>query len=469
MANKVSPTQTERLFNRIKNNKLIALLIVLGVAVISLATLTDAVSTIRSLFTVSGDVASGAVQVSSIDISPSEVSLTVGDDIQLKALPRSVTGASIPGKTVTWNSTKAAVVTVSQQGIATAVGKGKARIVASVGSVSGSSSIAVSDAPISTIVIEPSTTNLEIGESQHLKCVLRDNRGNILSNRPITWTSSNPEVARVSRQGILTASGVGTTLITAMSGDASAQLRLAVAQVRIVSIQVHMEMSTIKVGETSRAHAEALNKNGQRIVEPLLSWRSANPEIASVSSGGELKGRAPGRTWIIASSGEVSERVEIVVSPEALQSQDPYWTRFWSNVIRFKGYTSDNFYEIKGAPDKDMDSWTLRGVLMSPYHSTDMFPGSEKTFVMYGNGQGMCGVIMKSSTKPATAFTEYKRLRDGIRRTLPQGWVAKDEMKYDDYLWKRLVQVVDSGGHGFTVSYGELGNKYEAQIRFFAP
>src|SRR5215510_16252550 len=68
--------------------------------------------------------------VSSISITMSPSTLTVGQTVQAGAVARDATGATLSGVTMQWSSSNPAVITVSQTGLVTAAGVGTASVTA---------------------------------------------------------------------------------------------------------------------------------------------------------------------------------------------------------------------------------------------------------------------------------------------------------------------------------------------------
>ncbi len=76
--------------------------------------------------------------------------------------------------------------------------------------------------------LDPTDLNLEVGERTQISVTVRDANGNQLGGLPITWASANSGIASVSNAGFVEGAGVGTTTITATSGDASGSARVVV-------------------------------------------------------------------------------------------------------------------------------------------------------------------------------------------------------------------------------------------------
>lgn len=87
------------------------------------------------------------VQVSSVTVTPSPVSLSANETAQLLATPKDVNGTALAGKTISWTSSNSAVATVSSTGLVTAKSSGTATITATVEGVSGTASVTVAGAP----------------------------------------------------------------------------------------------------------------------------------------------------------------------------------------------------------------------------------------------------------------------------------------------------------------------------------
>src|SRR5436190_1896339 len=58
--------------------------------------------------------------------------------------------------------------------------------------------------------------------------ILRDAAGNTLTGRPITWTSSNPQVATIDASGLVTTISRGATVVSATSEDQTGSIPLTV-------------------------------------------------------------------------------------------------------------------------------------------------------------------------------------------------------------------------------------------------
>lgn len=71
---------------------------------------------------------------------------------------------------------------------------------------------------IATLTISPPSPAVAVGRSIQLFATIRDATGALVSDTPVSWSTSNPAVAIVSQEGLVTGLAAGTTVtITAKS------------------------------------------------------------------------------------------------------------------------------------------------------------------------------------------------------------------------------------------------------------
>jgi hypothetical protein len=217
---------------------------------------------------------------------------------------------------VTWYSSNAQVATIvasgATAGLATAVGAGTTTIVA-IAPTSGlnatanlSVTISASGTGTPTLVITPSSeTETFTGETTQFFAT-----GNLTGVGPtqdltdtVTWSSSNTQVATIvtggSTPGLATATGYGTTLITAESGAVSATAILTVSNTATTPqtptlIIIPGAQSFVGPGGSAQLLAIGnLSGNGQvQNLTDSVTWMSSSPGAASVSQTGLLTSHA---------------------------------------------------------------------------------------------------------------------------------------------------------------------------------
>lgn len=157
-----------------------------------------------------------AAPVATVTVEPSALEMEVGDTRQLTAAARDDAGRLLADREVTWSSSDPAVAEVTAEGRVTARSGGSVTITATSEGRSGSASVAV-HAPVATVTVDPSSASITLAGTRQFTAALRDRNGNLLTGRAVAWTSSNPLVATVSADGLVTARLIGTATITAAS------------------------------------------------------------------------------------------------------------------------------------------------------------------------------------------------------------------------------------------------------------
>jgi len=157
------------------------------------------------------------VAVASVVLSPSPISVTAGQTVQLSATTKAADGSTLTGRALTWASSNAKVATVSSSGLLTGVGAGTAAISAmSEGQAdTASAEVAPSIVAVASVIMNDSADTLAVGESKQLVATPKDAQGSALTGRTITWTSSRTGVATVSASGLVNAIAAGSATITA--------------------------------------------------------------------------------------------------------------------------------------------------------------------------------------------------------------------------------------------------------------
>ncbi len=251
-----------------------------------------------------------------IVVTPNTAALVVGSTTVLSAQVQDQFGSVIPGIAISWSSTAAGVASVNAAGLVTAVGVGSTTIRAQAGSLIGTAAVTVQLVPVATVTITPASATLNVGGTWTFTAVTRDAAGNVLLNRPITWTTSNSAVATVSASGVGTGVGAGTATITATSEAKSASATVTVSApppAPVASVTLALGSSTLTVGQTTTATARTFDSQGNELFGRTIAFSSANSAVASVSSNGTVSAVGAGSTTITATSGGKSGIANLVV------------------------------------------------------------------------------------------------------------------------------------------------------------
>lgn len=145
-----------------------------------------------------------------------------GETLQLTA---TIYPDSATNKTVTWKSSDEKVATVDESGLVTAVGNGTANITATTedGNYTATCKVTVEIPELTLSLDKTELTLTQTEEQQKLTATVSD------TEEKVTWLSSDPFVATVTRDGTVTAIANGTATITASAGDKTVSCTVEVA------------------------------------------------------------------------------------------------------------------------------------------------------------------------------------------------------------------------------------------------
>jgi uncharacterized protein YjdB len=263
---------------------------------------------------------SGGGDVASVVITPSTATVAVGANVTLTAEVLDAAGKTLTGIKVVWASADPSIATVSSSGVVTGVATGVVHIAASAVGKNAIAEVTVNPTPVASVRLTPPNQNLLVGQTVQLGAETLDADGNVLTGRPVEFTSSNAAVATVSNTGLVTALVPGSAIITAASEGKSAPSSITVSSVPVASVAVTPTGSQIVVGQTTQLNAEPRDASGQPLVGRAVSWSSSDPNVASVSSTGLVTAVAPGQATITATSEAAAGTSTIGVSPKPVSS-----------------------------------------------------------------------------------------------------------------------------------------------------
>jgi hypothetical protein len=166
--------------------------------------------------TVGPGTGNGTPTVTTVVVTPGNATLiSLGETVQLTASAHDANGNTIVGKTFTWSSSDEGLAMVSSTGLVTAIGNGVATIMATTEGVQGSASLTVAQVASRVEVTPASATVFPPGATVQLAASAEDAKGNAISDKTFTWSSSDESIATVSSSGLVTAVANGSVTITA--------------------------------------------------------------------------------------------------------------------------------------------------------------------------------------------------------------------------------------------------------------
>lgn len=275
--------------------------------------------------TVEGRVAQVAVTVTlppvaTVTVTPTRDTLAVGGSRQFSVVVRDAGGAALTGRTIAWSSSNVAVATVSSTGSVAAVSPGTVTITATSEGRTGTATVVVLARLASVVIVSPASGTLVVGTTQALTTQVTDEQGNLLTGRPVTYTTDAPSVATVSATGVVTAVAAGTARITATSEGRTGSATFTVIPVPVATVQVTPSTASLVPGATLQLTAVARSAGGTILSGRTVVWTSGAPAIATVGTTGQVTAVANGVVVILATVDGVTASATITVAPTPVAS-----------------------------------------------------------------------------------------------------------------------------------------------------
>lgn len=217
-------------------------------------------------------------------------------------------------QTLEWESSNPSVVDVLPKGLSATIiayGSGSATITARATDGSGvyaTCAVTVeSSVPVTSVSISKTTLALTKGQTSTLTATCVPSTAD---NKTITWTSSQNAVATVSDEGLVTAVGSGTAVITAQSANGKKATCTVTVTVPVTSITLNQTTLELTKNEASSLTATCLPADA---TNATVSWTSSKASVATVDANGRIVAIAPGTATITAAVGSVKATCTVTV------------------------------------------------------------------------------------------------------------------------------------------------------------
>ncbi len=196
---------------------------------------------------------------------------------------------------ITWTSSNSKIATVDQNGKVTLVKPGTVVITATTANgLLANCTFNISQA-ITAISLDIKNKDMYVGETYRITYSVKPATATDISLR---WTTSNPSAAVVDSNGLVTAKGVGQTVITAITNDGSAIFTTCTINVKRTAKSLKLDVSslTLNVGDFYNLDV-TLNPVDST---DSITFETSNPKVVTVSKRGRVTGKAAGTAIIIA-------------------------------------------------------------------------------------------------------------------------------------------------------------------------
>lgn len=256
------------------------------------------------------------IPVEAITMASASEQVMTGERIQLNA---AVSPQNASDKSLTWKSEDNRIATVSQSGLVTGVNPGEVTITASVTSnpaIQAKCSVKVLPILAENITLNVSQLNLRIGDTSTIQASISPKK---TTNKKVAYKSSNPNVASVDENGVVTALSRGSAEITATTTDVSnLSASCSVSVTYALATKVQVDQTTLQMRVQDKAKLTATVTPETALGDVV--WKSSKEQVATVDSQGNVTALSVGFAKITATatdgSNQFAECLVTVVIPK---------------------------------------------------------------------------------------------------------------------------------------------------------
>lgn len=261
-----------------------------------------------------------AATLVSIAVTPATATIAIGATQQLVATAVYSDGSAQDVSTkAAWTSATPAVASVTAAaGKATGVRAGSAVVTASFNGKSGSSTLTVAPATLTSLAITPPAVVLRVGESRQLTATATysDGTTSVVTTQS-QFTSANTAAVGTTATGMLTGVAAGTSVISAAFGGKVATSSAETLAATVTSLSISPAIASINAGATQSYIATALySDSSTAVVTNSAQWTSSNTAIATIMNTGVATGIAQGITTISATFNGQPATAALTVNPQ---------------------------------------------------------------------------------------------------------------------------------------------------------
>ena len=377
------------------------------------ATITATHSGVSSTDTVTGT----SAVVTAISVSPASATLAVGQTQQFAA---TATYSDNSQQNVTasahWSvsdASKASIANGSSAGLLTANAAGSLSAQATIGGVSGSASVTITAATLSSLTINPSAVlSLPAGTTKQLSVTAAYSDGsNADVTNLVTWTSGQASTAFVDTTGLLHGIAGGLTTIDAHLSGVDGTAAVTVGNATLTSIAITPSDPTLALGQTVQMTATGTYSDNSTVnLTSQVQWTSSAPAFATISSTGFVTSVAPGASTITATLNGTSNHTVVLVTSATLQtiavsSAEASFALGQSLPLKATGFYSDGSQQDLTRSVTWSSSAPSVGVVSSTGSATGVSPG---TFNARATSNGITGsesIVVTNATLVSIAVT----------------------------------------------------------------
>ena len=221
-----------------------------------------------------------------VKLNKSKVTIQKGKTVTLKA----TVSPSTTGESLTWESSNTKIATVTSAGKVKGLKAGTATITCTSNSTGAQATCEVT---VGYVKLDKTEVVINKGKTTTLTATVSPSS---LTDKSVTWKSSNTKVATVTSKGKVKGVKAGTATITCTSNATGLK---TTCEVTVGYVKLDQTEVTVKKGKTVTLKATVYPSS---LEDRSVTWESSNTKIAIVSSKGKVKGVKAGTATITCTS-----------------------------------------------------------------------------------------------------------------------------------------------------------------------
>ena len=239
-------------------------------------------------------------RVATVAVSAPHEPIHVGDRVQLVARLEDKTHKELK-RSIAWMTSHPNIGTISEAGVFRALSPGLALAFAEADGVRGRVEIRIGPASVAMVLPTTAPTGIVVGGRVVLGATVVDSLNNVLDDRVVVWTSTAPDVATITSDGMVTAIGAGEVEFTCSCEGKSGTVKLVVEERPVVTGEVlidgasaESENVSANMGLAARAVHQANWTRAEPNSEPAAPVESSSagaPDAALATTQGRRRQR----------------------------------------------------------------------------------------------------------------------------------------------------------------------------------
>ncbi|MBE5949777.1 MAG: hypothetical protein E7261_12280 [Lachnospiraceae bacterium] len=189
-------------------------------------------------------------------------------------------------KKIIWTSSDTSIAKVNSFGVVTGVKEGVCTITATAADGCGAFEkcevTVLKSILVTSITVNSQDTTMVVGDTKQITARMKP----VNTTETYSWVSSDDSIAKVSKDGKVTAVGAGTATITAVTDTSGVE-----ASFKVTVVALNTTKLTLEQYDTYNLYVDGVTSG--------VTWYSRNKRVATVTAGGMVVGRQAGTTTIV--------------------------------------------------------------------------------------------------------------------------------------------------------------------------